>query len=348
MRQARLSRYPMRYTPPSFPPELAQRLQLRFGRLPHVETFTHRGRSGVPIYRLQFDSERFALRAWPENPTSIEKIERWQEAHQAFERSMGPNPSPFPKLHPWDLSQQDSWVFSSENWNWTLAEWVPGEPLDQESITPDLRALLVDFLVFLHAKTGSVGRTYGRSRGIEERFQAIQELKVLEPTLRDWIGLRSETIHQSYHILAEATQYKMRWLVLLEKLSRQSFDLHWIVRDLWRENLLHDKERNTFRIVDLGASRVDLPLLDFVRLQGSLLSNKSDWESAWECYSRLLDVRDIMPLEHLLEFHRISTVVAIQYWLRKIRSLRSQECRVEVERMERRLGELVIGYLAAA
>ncbi len=86
-------------------------------------------------------------------------------------------------------------------------------------------------------------------------------------------------------------------------------DCHWIIRDLWRENILIEDARVS-GVIDFGASRIDWPLLEVVRMLGSLL--EPDDPRIANCCDRsspLMCGEDFRFLDHS------ATLLSLTQWL---------------------------------
>ena len=151
------------------------------------------------------------------------------------------------------------------------------------------------------------------------------------------------------------------WQRFLSFGGRQMRACHWIVRDLWRENILLDDSKRFSSIVDLGAARIDWPGLDFIRLFGSLSydsghdfsvdgSSKNElWQDAFAAYTRKHPSHTIESLEECKMLHIVSVGLSIAQWVRWIQSgtidLRNSE---KAQRVSERIRELCDQFLMEA
>jgi Ser/Thr protein kinase RdoA (MazF antagonist) len=115
------------------------------------------------------------------------------------------------------------------------------------------------------------------------------------------------------------------WHHVLEIASSQPRTCHWIVRDLWYDNILITGSRQFAAIVDLGAARYDWPGLDFIRLFGSLMAvapvslrhePQEIWNTAFHAYAERYPNHLIESLEECCVLHEIATQLSIVQWMR--------------------------------
>lgn len=199
-----------------------------------------------------------------------------------------------------------------------------------------VRSSLVEYLVDLHSKCRTIGYTEARSMGMKERLDALQD--------RDWeLRIRSSPHDYAFRYEAVARfalQSTNQWVSWLQDWSNRSMEQHWIVRDLWRENVLVSSNLDRMWVVDLGASRVESPLFDFVRLVGSLHPTKEEWVRCAEQYLELSDWKLQLSVDELWRLHEISIALSLRHWNRVLGDLsgRSDEW---IARAWERFGELL-------
>jgi hypothetical protein len=305
----------------------------------------HRGLSGLPLYRVESKQGVFALRTWPVTAASAQKISLWGAVCERFQQLGEESDSPIPRPIPWSVptmslrSASTPYVIETLEWYWTLTRWVPGTPLSLSQVDEAVRLSLIKLLVDLHAKCRVVEYTEARSSGMKERVNALQD--------RDW-DLRMRSSPHNYAIRYAsvariALQSTNQWLGWLQAWSNRTMEQHWIVRDLWRENVLISSRLDRMWIVDLGASRVESPLFDFVRLIGSLHPTKDEWVLCAEKYMELSGGRLPLSVDDLWRLHGISVALSIRYWNRALVDLsgRSEDW---IAKAWERLGELLASW----
>jgi Ser/Thr protein kinase RdoA (MazF antagonist) len=290
--------------------QLRNRLTRHFGTADlQVELIEQPGFSGLPIYRVQCVGKQFALRAWPNSPSSRMKVEHWDQVVLHLSSSTL-NRSLFPKIEKWRGDIQLPLFQTMDDMHWTLASWMDGSPLLSERISEPIRIQLSERLANLHRETATVHSCVGRSFAIQERLDGLKSIAKtsLNPTTSDPV---------QWNVLAKILQAQKElplWEKFLRQESRRDRMQHWIVRDLWRDNLLVDDNCQLLSIVDLGASRIEWPVFDFVRLIGSLKSSMTSWSNAYDAYQSGQPSSTLPELAVCLMLHRISTAIAIAYW----------------------------------
>ncbi len=213
-----------------------------------------------------------------------------------------------------------SWCLEYASSIWTIETWRPGIPVDPTTVISD--ALLdqaFDILERLHA----IGRQLGIQRvvspGLVERTkrldhwssvdtsswsQRIDELEARISTILElsvWKDILSRTLDR----LREKEGLLRSEL---QRLVSSPVDCHWIIRDLWRENILVDSEHIS-GIIDFGAARVDWPFLEIVRWLSSWLApNDPRIPNMLEAHNMLSMARDYRFLDHL------STMLSLLQW----------------------------------
>ena len=292
------------------------------------------GLSGLPIYRVQYMGQLFALRAWPNTPASRSKIEDWYLVVTHLATSSR-NARLFPKIEKWRGELLQPLFQTINDFHWTLASWLEGRPLSAESISESVRLQLVERLAILHRETDSVQTCTKSSLAIQERLHG---LKAIASAPSNW--KRSHPLEVRLRSTMRDIQNESPfWEKFLRIESLRDRKQHWIVRDLWRENLLVDEHFHLLSIVDLGASRVEWPVFDFVRLMGSLNATMKSWANAYEVYQSFMPSSTLPELAVCVMLHRISTAISIAYWNDKLNDETLQY--LHPDRMLARMSELL-------
>jgi aminoglycoside phosphotransferase (APT) family kinase protein len=286
---------------------------------------THRGLSGIPLFRIACEQGIFALRAWPPTYTSLEKVIRWGKVCERFEEAGFESDSPFPKPLKWTeglpslTSPSHTTLIPAAGWFWTLTRWVPGAPLSRPQMNDEMCSRLIGFLARLHRVCQTVECTEAVSLGILERVKALQDSN----WQNRFRGADDSDFERYESVLQSVRREYATWTSLLRSMSQRPYLVHWIVRDLWRENILVSDDRNRMWVVDLGASRVEAPFFDLVRLLGSLQPTRARWQEAVQQYAELAPRELPLSSSQLWELHRISTAIGLRYWNR---SLTQENC----------------------
>jgi hypothetical protein len=300
--------------------QLCIRLARHFGTSDwHADLIEKPGFSGLPIYRIRCNGQQFALRAWPNSPSSTIKVEYWDQVVTHLSSSTL-NRCLFPRVEKWRGDIQMPLFQTVDDLHWTLASWMDGAPLQAERISEPIRIQLSERLATLHCETATIHSCTGRSLAIQERLDGLKS--IARTSLNQ---SPSDPIHWNcFAALLLAQRELPFWEKFLRQESHRDHNQHWIVRDLWRDNLLVDGECQLLSIVDLGASRVEWPVFDFVRLIGSLKSSMTAWSNAYDAYQAGQPSSTLPELAVCLMLHRISTAIAIAYWNDRLQNLEQQ------------------------
>ena len=292
------------------------------------------GFSDSAILRLTCVLGAFSIRSWPNRFDTHSKIEFWAAANEALnnERSLkhagAATDIPFPVLTKWQPHGEPSaLVLPFEGQLWTLCSWVPGQPIAANQVDETLVVHLATVLGRLHAKP--LGLQTMQSNSLRERLEALKSLDHRLFTAIDQTAFFSAS-HLSdklKHCMAIVLERGPDWERFLSIGGRQMRACQWIVRDLWRENVLLDDSNRFSSIVDLGAARIDWPGLDFIRLFGSLsydsghdlslnVTSKNElWQDAFAAYTNEHPSHAIESLEECKMLHIVSVGLSIAQWV---------------------------------
>ena len=300
--------------------QLRSRLARHFGTADwQADLIEKPGFSGLPIYRIRCEGQQFALRAWQNAPSSTLKVEHWDHVVTHLSSSTW-NRYLFPRIEKWRGEIAFPLFHTIDDVLWTLASWMEGSPLLAERISEPIRIQLSERLAILHRETATVHSCIGRSLAIQERMDGLKSIvgTSLNQTPSDPIRWNC------FAALLQAQKELPFWERFLRRESHRDHKQHWIVRDLWRDNLLVGDDCQLLSIVDLGASRVEWPVFDFIRLIGSLKSSMTSWSNAYETYQSFLPSSTLPELAVCLMLHRISTAIAIAYWNDRLQNVEQE------------------------
>lgn len=322
----------------------------------------HTGFSNSSIFQLDNSQGAFAIRSWPVDVTTWDKLLFWQECNRSFEQSANPslfpNTTPFPRLYAWRVDSNKQELLLNRNGKlWSLCQWVPGSPIALPDVSLELIEHLAVVLGTIHAY--SLGFTWNsasassqqNSASLLERFRFLSSLSTdgnrRQLPMR-WLqqnGLE-ELVFRSMRNLM---MLQNEWSRFLNSVATRQRECHWIVRDAWYSNVLINHSRFS-SIVDLGASRCDWPGLDFVRLTGSLIAlanarvgNNAHqwWLTAWNAYTSTHPKHNLNSLDECMLLDEISSGLSIAQWMQWIQDGRFSDADPEtVNRVVQRLKEL--------
>lgn len=322
------------------------------------------GFSDSSIFQLKLHGGSFAVRSWPNTQASVDKVAFWDrlQRSEVFR--------PFPKLVPWiGYSQEQILLFPWDGKLWSLSEWIDGRPFQESDLSLDRVGELASILAKIHVATLESSVPEGgrlASRQIKDSYETgpsrtlVERANFLGRISRRWeASVMASDFFQRHglvapliHCLATIDACKKPWGERLEQASRADRRYHWIVRDLWYENVLVRASGEFASIVDLGAARFDWPGLDFIRLFGSLTglvniqscgqeSTRDWWGKAYAIYTSGHPNHTLGSVNECIDLNEIATALSLAQWIEWIENKTVKFSSVEEEnRVERRIRQL--------
>ena len=303
------------------------------------------GFSDSAIYQLTCEYGSYAIRSWPNRFDTPSKIGFWSRVNDFFGqlgddglRSVGAvTAKPFPTLYSWyPPGQSATPLLAFDNQLWTLCDWVSGQPIERDGVDQILVIHLARVLGKLHFQSRKAFEAIGsmQSNSIRERFEAMKRVdyRLFQSVDQSPFFSVNNLADRVKHCLAIVVERATDWQRFLSISAQQMRNCHWIVRDLWRENILVDETHHFSSIVDLGASRMDWPGLDFSRFFGSLSYSPSSnpllsdvgaggvWHDAYLAYTSANPTHDIGSLEECRMLSLVSNGLSIAQWVQWIHS----------------------------
>ena len=220
------------------------------------------GLSTARVWRLtDADGAGYCLKAWWAQSTSAERlaeVQRFLDVLRAADL-------PFVPKSIRGLAQ--SAYVAAEGWWWELVTWLPGLPDQSTCASLARRDSAAQALAAIHHCWRKVDCHWGISPAVQTRVALLRAALADYPEFaavpQPWP--KSDLARQTLTRLEQSAER------LLQSLSEllQPIELHFAIRDVHSEHVLFvsDQVRG---IVDYGAARVDEPLIDLVRLFGSL------------------------------------------------------------------------------
>jgi len=261
------------------------RLRPLFDRYPKlfrptaIEPVGGSGLSGAEIFRTSSPLGRFALRCWPsEHPTD----ERLRSIHrlltQAHERGCNFVPIPIASL-----SGETFIEFAGRRWQ--LERWMPGEPEPSGSPSRKRVSSALDALARLHRALDADTdhkHSVGPSPGLAERVRVLESC--LNGDLHRVRSALADASHSDWHDRAERYSQLFErsapaFFTLLHRTAQIEYRLQPVVRDVHREHVLFTGNEVT-GLIDFGAMSVDNPAVDLARLLGSYDIDDAEERSA--------------------------------------------------------------------
>jgi len=254
------------------------------------------GFSGAAIWRLETARGTLALRRWPPEHPTPERL-TWIHAVARYARHRG-----FALL-PQPIATRDGQTFAIHAGRlWQVEPWLPGAA-DYASWPSTLRLqnaliALARFHRGAEAFPG-VDPQHGPSPGVIER--RIRLAKLLAGGMAELTAAL-----ESRRLPAEIAQLGRHWLTLvpraayivapeLDTAAALTVRQQPCLRDIWSEHMLFAGEEVS-GIIDLGAMRVETVATDVARLLGSLEGdNATGWQIGLAAYGsiRPLDDREL-------------------------------------------------------
>jgi hypothetical protein len=304
------------------------------------------GFSDAVIYRLETDLGDFAIRSWPNRFDTPSKVEFWSSTNQSFTDDTNSltlvgaaNQTPFPQLVEWCSNDASAGpILPYADKLWTLCQWVTGKPLESNGVSKSTVEHLATVLGRLHSRSNVdmrvssslAGNQTMRSNSLRERLDLLKSMdyRLLSSCDPTHFFTNNQLLEKVKHCLAIMLERQPSWLRFLTICESQNRNCHWIVRDLWSENILVDERQRFSSIVDLGAARLDWPGLDFVRLFGSLSYGAGDrtilahddggedlWKDAYHSYTQSHNEHTIESLDECKMLHKVSLGLSIVQWV---------------------------------
>lgn len=168
-------------------------------------------------------------------------------------------------------------------------------------------------IVQLHQASRNWKSTIGSSPSVATRIELLNSYRQKLPMIRQITASGPEPFDQ---LMQTTLGYFDHWVIdLLERLDRlrNPVELLWVVRDLHREHMLF-QDTTVTGIIDFGAARLDEPLIDLVRLLGSLWPlNPEVRHQLVEYYAEITKQTNLLSRYQVLD--QSSTLLSAMQWL---------------------------------
>jgi Phosphotransferase enzyme family len=255
------------------------------------------GYSVASVWRIGSDvhdssCEQWALKSWgldASHERRLEKILAFQESlyHRLIRSGQEiVDLNPIPKVIPFNRGAA---ILCSEGTVWTLTSWCPGQAIRAgTSLTKAFLSHSARLLAKLHDAGQGYELQIGTSASLRKRWECIQTWSndVLASKVNRWLETtfqRSSSIEReelwkgliaAFH-QAQIGLHTLRrqFAKRLEEEAIRPRACHWIIGDLWRENVLVDPSNphEVSGLIDFGAARLDWAPLEVVRWFSSIL-----------------------------------------------------------------------------
>jgi Ser/Thr protein kinase RdoA (MazF antagonist) len=224
------------------------------------------GLSGAHIWRCQSAYHgQLCLRQWPlEHPDA----QRLEFIHAAINYARTEGLDFVPQLYKDQFGRS---FHSINDCFWEVTQWLPGEADYLKRPSPKKLESAIDALARLHRCWRGLRRETGMSPTMCERAKMLKRW-LNQHDLMERIGRLVRSPEESQLSLTSLQQLQLNGPQILGRLEHMSHNvvtLQPVVRDVWSEHLLFERDK-LVGIVDYGALRIDEPAVDLARMLGSL------------------------------------------------------------------------------
>ncbi len=270
-----------------------------------IQKVTRSGFSGAGVWKVTDHSDAtFCLKKWPVHGPTLPHL-TWihQVVHSVAANTDLPLAVPV-------VSKHGSTVVSAANHLWDLTDWLPGRPASETVTTGQVQAALRALALF-HQAAQEHDSAMGSSRSIAYRREFSDWLVnggADEIAARAGSCTSNVVIIQAYREHAEFITHATR------ELSGKSYSLFPCLRDIWSEHVLFQEDKVS-GIIDYGAMRLDVAVVDIARLLGCYgVMSSGVWDLGIESYRevRQISTEDVQQAEQLA---KVNVVLSAMQWL---------------------------------
>ena len=260
---------------------------------------SHAGFSGAIIERLEIAGEQFALRGWPPQSLSADRLSGLHQFQKfLFDRGLTQVSVPVP-------ASDGRTIASVETRFWQLEPWMPGSANFLSEPNDEKLKSVMHLLARLHLNAEQFAVSDQAAQWFSVTPAAtcpavIERVRLLE----QWNDTSSETISRLIQnkSLPESLKQQLREIVELfqsrshsvqsglhEQLSYQ-YRLLPCLRDLWSDHVLFTGNEVS-GLIDFGACRSENPMIDLSRLLGSyFVDDEEKYRQAMEWYGEIRSI----------------------------------------------------------
>lgn len=253
------------------------------------------GLSSSQVWQVQLPSTALCLKAWPKTAITSQRL---TELHQ-FQGELSTSHCFIAKI---ERTMEGATFLKTQDHLWELSSWLPGAPVSASAVTLELGQAAIQAVAQMHATSQSWKCQYGSSPAVTQRIEMLQRFQVRTTELKLSVERADEPLRNlASQTLKHFHSSSVRVETELKRLTTPT-ELFWVLRDLHNEHVLFENGTVT-GVIDFGASRMDEPLVDLVRLLGSFwpIDRNTRHEMLFE-YVRLIDEVDIRKNPGLLLF----------------------------------------------
>jgi Ser/Thr protein kinase RdoA (MazF antagonist) len=269
------------------------------------------GFSGAALWRIEADHRLLCLKAWPEQPGTVNQLE---QIHRLTTRARQAGLLFVPEVR--SRPAGATWARSS-NRLWDLTGWMPGAADFHDQPNSARLSAASIALGRIHA-AWQVERSIGPCPAIARRLDALSDWnKLLNSGWR--LNIRDMPDPPWRAILLRAGDVVRATLPRLEAMLSawhdRSVPLQVCIGDVWHDHILFQGD-SVSGVIDFGGLRIDHVATDIGRLIGSLIGDDDNsWATALAAYRTIRPLTwEEEALARLLD--QTGVVVSLTNWLR--------------------------------
>jgi homoserine kinase type II len=245
------------------------------------------GMSGAQFWRIESASGLFALRRWPIEYPSPERLRFIHDVlFHAAARGISFLAVPI-------RTTAGATFVSADGSLWELAPWMPGAADYERSPNDQKLAAAMSALARFHVAVSDFPKTATAQAtvpppAIARRLLRLRELsgrgtKDLSDAINTGIWPKLKPL--AHRFLATLPKLLPRAIAQLEPISNIPLPVQPCIRDIWHDHVLFTGTDVT-GIIDFGAMDIDTPATDVARLLGSLVGDdEAGWRAGVSAYS---------------------------------------------------------------
>ena len=264
------------------------------------------GLSSSRVWKIAVAEQEFALKSIPVDSIRRERLE---QIH-AFQSMLSRANAPVAKLQP---SKFDQTITHAAGSFWELSSWLPGAPIELCAVTLGHGRSAIEALANLHSISRQNLTQPGLTPAIVDRIQLIERY---HNRTADWSTVLNQCTIELRELAARTRVIFTRESSALQfelKSFANSSELFWIMRDIHRQHVLFQGSQVS-GLIDFGASRIDHPVSDLVRMLGTVFPFSVDIRhSLVEYYGELIG--SIVDLKLFKAIDHASTLLSAMQWL---------------------------------
>ncbi|MFO0941441.1 MAG: aminoglycoside phosphotransferase family protein [Pirellulales bacterium] len=269
------------------------------------------GLSSSRVWKIRAGASAFALKA---HPATTMRQERLEQLH-AFQKLLCRTCEFVPQLQ---KTHSGETFIHSDGGFWELSTWLEGAPVEIDAATIEHGESAMTALVELHRTSQEHSCCQVQIPAIVERIELIHRYQKNHLLLTQFNS--SNGLLDTQVSLTQLTLRTIRCFTQdADDLSRQltshqsMSSVFFVLRDIHREHMLFSGAKVT-GVIDFGAARLDHPLVDLVRLLGTMFPNSASIRhQLFQAYSE--QTQSSMRLSLFQTLDHASTLLSAMQWV---------------------------------